>query len=91
VRRVMRGEVLKRLHTYEWGREVIPGVIIQFFPGIHDALPGPFATTMLADMGAEALRIVSGSRPDPASFVPPASPCYASFPERYKPIPFFIP
>ena len=37
-------------------------------------LPGPFATMMLADMGAEALRIVSGSRPDLAAFVPPCLP-----------------
>ena len=40
-------------------------------------LPGPFATMMLADRGVEVLRIVSGSRPDPAAFAPPASPCYA--------------
>ena len=33
VRRVMRGEVLKRLRTYEWGREVIPGVIAAGTPG----------------------------------------------------------
>ena len=31
-------------------------------------LPGPFATMMLADMGSEVLRIVSGSRPDLAAF-----------------------
>jgi alpha-methylacyl-CoA racemase len=37
-------------------------------------LPGPFATMMLADMVAEVLRIVSGSRPDPASIVPPCIP-----------------
>jgi len=33
VRRVMRGEVLKRLRTYEWDREVIPGVLATGTPG----------------------------------------------------------
>jgi glyoxylase-like metal-dependent hydrolase (beta-lactamase superfamily II) len=33
VRRVMRPEVLKRLRTYEWDREVIPGVIAVGTPG----------------------------------------------------------
>lgn len=33
VRRVMRGEVLKRLRTYEWNQEVIPGVIAVGTPG----------------------------------------------------------
>ena len=37
-------------------------------------LPGPFATMNLADMGAEVLRIVSGSRPDLATFAPPWLP-----------------
>lgn len=32
-RRVMRGEVLKRLRTYEWNREVIPGVTAVGTPG----------------------------------------------------------
>ena len=33
VRRVMHGEVLKRLRTYEWNREIIPGVIAVGTPG----------------------------------------------------------
>ena len=33
VRRVMRGEVLKRLRTYEWDREVIPGIVARATPG----------------------------------------------------------
>ncbi len=32
-RRVMRGEVLKRLRTYEWDREIIPGVLAVGTPG----------------------------------------------------------
>ena len=30
-------------------------------------LPGPFATMTLADLGANVLSVVSGSRPDPSS------------------------
>jgi glyoxylase-like metal-dependent hydrolase (beta-lactamase superfamily II) len=33
VRRVMRGEVLKRLRTYEWNQDVIPGVMAVGTPG----------------------------------------------------------
>ncbi len=33
VRRVMRGEVLKRVRTYEWDQEVIPGVTAVGTPG----------------------------------------------------------
>ena len=34
-------------------------------------LPGPFATMVLSDLGAEVLRIVSGSRPDLTALMPP--------------------
>lgn len=37
-------------------------------------LPGPYATMGLADMGADVLRIASGSRPDLAAFAPPFIP-----------------
>ena len=34
-------------------------------------LPGPFATMNLTDLGADVLRVTSGSRPDLAAFAPP--------------------
>jgi len=37
-------------------------------------LPGPYATMVMADMGAEVLRVISGTRTDPTFFLPPVIP-----------------
>jgi len=37
-------------------------------------LPGPYATMVLSDLGAEVLRVVSGSRPDLTAMMPPFIP-----------------
>ncbi len=37
-------------------------------------LPGPFATMTMADMGADVLQVLSGSRPDITAFWPPFIP-----------------
>jgi alpha-methylacyl-CoA racemase len=37
-------------------------------------LPGPYATMMMADMGADVLRVLSGKRPDLIFYMPPAVP-----------------
>jgi crotonobetainyl-CoA:carnitine CoA-transferase CaiB-like acyl-CoA transferase len=37
-------------------------------------LPGPYATMTLADLGAEVLAVISGSRPDLAALLPPYVP-----------------
>jgi crotonobetainyl-CoA:carnitine CoA-transferase CaiB-like acyl-CoA transferase len=37
-------------------------------------LPGPFATMTLADLGADVLQVLSGSRPDLTAFWPPFIP-----------------
>jgi alpha-methylacyl-CoA racemase len=37
-------------------------------------LPGPYATMVMADLGADVLRVISGTRTDPTFFLPPLIP-----------------
>ena len=55
----------------ESNRGLLRGLNILDFTSL---LPGPYATLYLADMGAQVLRISSGSRPDPLEGRPPFVP-----------------
>lgn len=64
IRRVMRGEVLKRLRTYEWDQEVIPGVTAVGTPG-HS----PGHTGHLVSSGAARLFVQGDLTHAPFLFV----------------------
>jgi glyoxylase-like metal-dependent hydrolase (beta-lactamase superfamily II) len=64
VRRVMDGEVLKRLRTYEWDREVIPGVTAAGTPG-HT----PGHTSYIVSSGADKVYVQSDLTNAPFLFV----------------------
>jgi len=64
VRRVFNPEVLKRLQTYEWGKEVSPGVIAQGTPG-HT----PGHTSFVIASGADTVYVQSDVTHVPFLFV----------------------
>jgi glyoxylase-like metal-dependent hydrolase (beta-lactamase superfamily II) len=64
VRRVMDGEVLKRLRTYEWDREVVPGVTAVGTPG-HT----PGHTSYIVSSGAGKVYVQSDLTNAPFLFV----------------------
>jgi glyoxylase-like metal-dependent hydrolase (beta-lactamase superfamily II) len=64
VRRVFNSEVLKRVKTYEWGKEVIPGVTAQGTPG-HT----PGHTSFVIASGSDAVYVQSDVTHVPFLFV----------------------
>ena len=64
VRRVFNAEVLKRVKTYDWGREVIPGVTAQGTPG-HT----PGHTSYVIASGSETVYVQSDVTHVPFLFV----------------------
>jgi glyoxylase-like metal-dependent hydrolase (beta-lactamase superfamily II) len=64
VRRVMNAEVLKRVKTYEWGKEVIPGVTAHGTPG-HT----PGHTSFVIASGSDAVYVQSDVTHVPFLFV----------------------
>ncbi|MGA8966741.1 MAG: MBL fold metallo-hydrolase [Pseudolabrys sp.] len=64
VRRVFNAELLKRVKTYEWGKEVIPGVTAQGTPG-HT----PGHTSYVISSGSDAVYVQSDVTHVPFLFV----------------------
>ena len=64
VRRVFSADVLKRVKTYEWGKEVIPGVTAQGTPG-HT----PGHTSYVIASGSDAVYVQSDVTRVPFLFV----------------------
>ena len=64
VRRVFNADVLKRVNTYEWGKEVIPGVTAQGTPG-HS----PGHTSYMISSGADVVYVQADVTHAPFLFV----------------------